>query len=56
VSMAIHPTVNNTGQYLYVSNSNSDSITGFALSTTSGAMSSLPTVITPAAPSGIAVH
>ena len=53
VSIALHPTVNNTGQFLYTSNSGSDNISGFTLSTTSGVMSSLPAVITPAAPSGM---
>jgi Lactonase, 7-bladed beta-propeller len=56
VSMALHPTVNNTGQFLYTSNSNSSNITGFTLSTTSGAMSGLPAVATPAAPSGMAAR
>ena len=53
VSMALHPTVNNTGQFLYTSNSGSSNISGFTLSTTSGTMSSLPAVVTPAAPSGM---
>ncbi|MBZ5613437.1 MAG: beta-propeller fold lactonase family protein [Acidobacteriia bacterium] len=53
VSMALHPSVNNTGQFLYTSNSGSDNISGFSLSTTSGVMSSLPAVATPAAPSGM---
>ena len=56
VSMAMHPSVNNTGQFLYVSNAVSSNITGFTLSTTSGAMSALSPVIAPASPSGIAVH
>jgi 6-phosphogluconolactonase (cycloisomerase 2 family) len=56
VSMAMHPSVPNTGQYLYTSNSASSDITGFTLSTTSGAMSNPITVIAPAAPSGMAVH
>lgn len=56
VSMAIHPSVNNTGQYLFVSNSGSSNITGFTLSTTTGSMSNPITVVAPAAPSGIAVH
>jgi len=56
VSLAMHPSVNNTGQYLYVSNSNSQSIAGFTLSTTSGSMSNATTVITPSAPSGMAAH
>jgi hypothetical protein len=54
VALALHPTVNNTGQFLYTSNSGSSNISGFALSTTSGAMSSLPAaVVTPATPSGM---
>jgi 6-phosphogluconolactonase (cycloisomerase 2 family) len=53
VAMALHPTINNTGQFLYTSNSGSSNISGFALSTTSGTMSSLPAVVTPAAPSGM---
>jgi hypothetical protein len=56
VSMALHPAVNNTGQFLYTSNNSSDSITGFTLSTTSGSMSNPITVVAPAAPSGMAVH
>jgi hypothetical protein len=53
VALALHPSVRNTGQFLYTSNSASSNISGFTLSTTSGVMSSLPTVITPAAPSGM---
>ena len=54
VSMALHPTVNNTGQFLYTSNSGSNNISGFTLSTTSGVMTSLPSAtVTPAAPSGM---
>ena len=54
VALALHPTVNNTGQFLYTSNSGSSNISGFALSTTSGAMSSLPAAVsTPATPSGM---
>src|ERR1035441_9721343 len=56
VSMALHPSVPNTGQYLYTSNSASANIIGFTLSTTSGAMSNPITVIAPEAPSGMAVH
>src|SRR5579859_219258 len=39
VALALHPSVNNTGQFLYTSNSGSANISGFRLSTTSGAMS-----------------
>ncbi len=53
VALALHPSVNNTGQYLYTSNSNSSNITGLTLSTTSGSMSNPITVVAPAAPSGM---
>jgi Lactonase, 7-bladed beta-propeller len=56
VSMAMHPSVNNSGQFLYTSNNAANNITGFALDPIAGSMSSLPPVITPAAPAGIAVH
>jgi len=56
VAMALHPSVNNTGQYLYTSNSGASNISGFTLGTTSGTMSNAITVVAPAAPSGIAVH
>jgi len=56
VALAMHPSVNSTGQFLYVSNSTSSSITGFTLSTTSGSMSSLITVTSPAGPSGMAAR
>jgi hypothetical protein len=65
VSMAMHASVNSigqslynfqSGQFLFTSNSNSGNITGFTLSTTSGAMSGPTTTVSPAAPSGMAVH
>jgi hypothetical protein len=56
VSMAIHPSVNNTGQFLYVSNSDSDSVSVYSLSTTTGSMGSPLTVTAPATPSGLAAH
>jgi 6-phosphogluconolactonase (cycloisomerase 2 family) len=56
VSMAFHPSVNNTGQFLYTSNSGSNNISGWILSTTTGAMSALNTVIAPETPSGMAAH
>lgn len=56
VAMALHPSVNNTGQFLYTSNSSSSNITGFTLDTTTGSMFSPITVIAPAQPSGLAVH
>jgi len=56
VAMALHPSVNNTGQFLYTSNSVSSNITGFSLDTTTGSMFNPITVIAPAQPSGLAVH
>jgi hypothetical protein len=56
LSMALHPSVNNTGQFLYLSNGDSDNITGFTLSTTTGIMSDPVTIISPAVPTGLAVH
>jgi hypothetical protein len=54
VSMAFHPTVNNTGQFLYTSNSGSTNISGFTLSTTSGVMNALPSpTATTTTPSGM---
>jgi hypothetical protein len=54
VSMAFHPTVNNTGQFLYTSNSGSTNISGFTLSTTSGVMNPLPSPTdTTTTPSGM---
>ena len=56
VSIALHPSVNNTGQFLFVSNSNSDNVSAFSLNTTSGSMSNPSTVVTPATPSGLAAR
>jgi hypothetical protein len=56
VSMALHPSVNNTGQFLFTSNNASDNISGFSLDTITGSMSSLSPTIAPAAPSGMAAH
>jgi hypothetical protein len=55
-ALALHPSVNNTGQFLYVSNSNSSNIMGFALSTTSGSMSNPITVDSLPTPSGMAAR
>jgi hypothetical protein len=55
-ALALHRTVNNTGQFLYVSNTRSSNIMGFALSTTSGSMSSPVTVNTLSGPSGMAAR
>jgi 6-phosphogluconolactonase (cycloisomerase 2 family) len=56
VSMSLYPSLNNSGQFLFVSNSLSDNITGFTLGTTDGSMGNPITVIAPAAPSGLAAN
>jgi hypothetical protein len=56
VSMSLYPSLNNSGQFLYVSNSSSDNITGFTLGTTDGSMGNAITVIAPASPSGLAAN
>ncbi|MFZ1132342.1 MAG: beta-propeller fold lactonase family protein [Terriglobales bacterium] len=56
VSMAMHPSTNSSGEFLYTSNNAADSISVFSVSTTSGAMSSQAPVIAPAAPSGMAAR
>ncbi len=56
VAMAMHPSTNNSAQFLYTSNSNSSNISGFSLGTTSGSMSSLPPTIAPGAPNGMAAR
>jgi hypothetical protein len=65
VSIALHPSINaqglnlsnnNTGQFLYMSNTSSNNITGFTLNTSTGSMSGATTTISPGVPTGIAVH
>jgi len=56
VALALHPSINNTGQFLFTSNNAADNITGFTLNTLTGSMGSPTTTISPAAPSGMAVH
>ncbi len=55
-ALALHPSVNNTGQFLYVSNTRSNNIMGFSLSTTSGSMSTPVTVNTLSGPTGMAAR
>ncbi len=55
-ALALHPTVNNTGQFLYVSNTRSSNVMGFAVSTTSGSMSNPVTVNTLSGPTGMAAR
>ncbi|MGO8986504.1 MAG: beta-propeller fold lactonase family protein [Terriglobales bacterium] len=60
VALALQPTVNLggansfSGQYLFVSNTNSSNLTGFTVSTTSGSMSNPTSVISPPGPTGMA--
>ena len=56
VSMALHASVGNTGQFLFTSNSASSNVTGFSLNTLSGVMSALPAETTTSVPSGMAVR
>ena len=53
-ALALHPSVNNTGQFLYVSNTRSSNVMGFAVSTTSGSIDSPVTVNTLSGPTGMA--
>jgi hypothetical protein len=56
VAIALHPSVNNTGQFLYTSNSAANNITGLTLNTTTGTMSNPITVVAPETPSGMAAR
>jgi hypothetical protein len=56
VAIALHPSVNNTGQFLFTSNSAGANISSIVLSTTTGSMSSPTTVTSPSTPSGMAVR
>ncbi|MGO9863872.1 MAG: beta-propeller fold lactonase family protein [Terriglobales bacterium] len=60
VSMTMHPSVyvdgSYTGQFLYTSNIGAGNITGWTLSTTTGAMSNGVTEVAPAAPGALTAH
>ncbi len=56
VALAMHPSVNSSGAFLYTSNSLSSNISGFSVSTTTGSMSSPITVAAPSVPSGMAAR
>jgi DNA-binding beta-propeller fold protein YncE len=56
VALAMQPSVNSGGEFLYVSNSNSSNITGFTVSTTTGTMGDPITVISNPGPSGMAAQ
>lgn len=57
VAMALHPSVNASGEFLYTSNSGSSNISAYTLSTTTGSMTALSSpVISPSVPSGMAAR
>ena len=56
VALALHPSVNSSGAFLYTSNSVSSNISGFSVSTTTGSMGSPITVNSPSTPSGMAAR
>jgi 6-phosphogluconolactonase (cycloisomerase 2 family) len=56
VALAMQTSINESGEYLYVSNTNSSNITGFAVDTTTGSMSNPITVISDPGPSGMAAR
>jgi hypothetical protein len=56
VSLALQASINEGGEYLYVSNQNSSSIGGFTVSTTTGALSGATQVISNPGPSGLATQ
>jgi lactonase family protein with 7-bladed beta-propeller len=53
VALAMQGSVNEGGEYLYVSNTNSSNIGGFTVSTTTGTLSSATNVISNPGPSGM---
>lgn len=56
VAMAMHPSFNGSGMFLYTSNNAAANISGFSLSTTTGSMSNPITVQSPSTPSGMAAR
>jgi hypothetical protein len=61
VALAMQPSVNQgdgafSGEYLYVSNNNSSSISGYSINTATGAMGNQTTVISNPGPSGITLR
>jgi hypothetical protein len=53
VALALQPQVGSSAQFIYVSNNGSSSISGFNVSTTTGAMSNPITVTSPPGPGGM---
>ncbi len=56
VSMAMHPTFDGTGEFLYTSNNAASNISGFSLSTITGSMINPFTVDTLSTPTGLAAR
>ena len=56
VALALHPSVNSSGAFLYTSNSGASNISGFPVSTTTGSIGSSITVNSPSTPSGMAAR
>lgn len=56
VAMAMHPSVNASGAFLYTSNNGANNISGFPISTLSGSMGAQFTVNSPSIPSGMAAR
>jgi 6-phosphogluconolactonase (cycloisomerase 2 family) len=56
VALVMQPSVNQSGEFLFVSNSNSSNIGGFTVSTATGAMSNPINVISNPGPSGMAAQ
>ncbi|MGB8011726.1 MAG: beta-propeller fold lactonase family protein [Terriglobales bacterium] len=54
VALAMRASVNSSGEFLYVANSNSSNISGWSVSTTSGALSGSITVISNPSPTSMA--
>jgi len=56
VAMAMHPSVNASGTFLYTSNNAASNISGFSVSTTTGSMGTPITVNSPSTPTGMAAR
>jgi 6-phosphogluconolactonase (cycloisomerase 2 family) len=56
VAMAMHPSVNASGAFLYTSNNGANNISGFPISTLTGSMGAQFTVNSPSIPSGMAAR
>ena len=55
-SLAMQPSTESSNEYLFVSNSNSDSISGFNVSTTTGGLTPLSPTLSNPGPTGMAAQ